>query len=523
MNWYLYSLICGVIGAIIGALTNDIAIRCIFRFLIPRKKAQIAEAVQNVVSRELMAPEKVAVKIRSERVRNSIQNNLRSMLDRFLDSELPSVNSIMSEHPDTIDSISEQLLGVIIEEFTARTENRLFFKKTLQPLVLQELEDILSRQPAELVPALDSVVDTLPERIISFLSSDTCRIRTTSVVLNMLRPALKSPRRLYEILPQNINSDIASLFKSQAPAIAGRIALFLETEENQERIRNKINEALEEYFKRATPEMLKSVNKKLGGVFKINPGSIIRKALGIDKEIENICRTLPDRIRFGRGKDDILNNLENIIEHLIDDFMQYRLKDLCADVDEAKLQDYLSAIYSQLLTPEIVRQTANDLQELVRNSMDRSIISTVDRLKIQIDLDDIADMIVQRLRLSLRSKTFLNIASKRLGEAIDKLRNRKIGSLASHIPDKSRQRLVFIAGDIVSETITSRIEDFSNESGIWDIITESIENYDNREIEGLVRKIANRELQWVTYLGGLIGFVIGALQGLVILWFSGFE
>lgn len=523
MNGYLYLLLCGVIGAVIGALTNDIAIRCIFRFLIPRKKAQMAEAIKNVVSHELMSPEKVALKIRSERVRYAIQTNLRVLLDRFLDSELPSINTLLSDHPDTLDSMSEQVLGVMIEELTAKTEDRLFFKTSLQPLIAQEVEEMVARRPAEIVPALDAVVDTIPGRISKFLCSEGCRIRATAVALNILTPVLSSPRRLYEVVPEHIQRDIMALFKGQAPAITERIARFLESEENQAKIRSKINDAMEEYFEKATPDMLKSINRKLGGMFRINPGGIIRKALGIDKEIENICRSLPHKIRYGRDKDDILNHIEKIMAHFIDDLLQCRVKDIAENLDGEKLQSYLSVLYDQLITPEFAVQTGNDIQALARDAMNRSIQCTIDGLQMALDLEQITDTMVERLRTALRSKTFLDTARKRLSEAVNRLRDRKIGSLGRHLPDKSRQKLVFIAGDIVSETMTSRLEDFTKESGIWDIITESIQTYDNREIEGLVRKVANRELKWVTYLGGLIGFVIGILQGLFILRLGGFE
>ena len=59
------ALIQGGVGFAIGAGTNDLAIRWIFHTVFAKKKREIAQAVQRVVSSELMTPEKVAAYARS--------------------------------------------------------------------------------------------------------------------------------------------------------------------------------------------------------------------------------------------------------------------------------------------------------------------------------------------------------------------------------------------------------------------------------------------------------------------------
>ena len=61
--------------------------------------------------------------------------------------------------------------------------------------------------------------------------------------------------------------------------------------------------------------------------------------------------------------------------------------------------------------------------------------------------------------------------------------------------------------------VESRLEEFTQTSGIWDTVSESINSYDEREVERLIRKLANRELRVVILLGFVIGLVVGGLQG----------
>jgi len=52
---------------------------------------------------------------------------------------------------------------------------------------------------------------------------------------------------------------------------------------------------------------------------------------------------------------------------------------------------------------------------------------------------------------------------------------------------------------------------------IWDIISESIIVYDDKKMEAIARSVANRELRWVTILGGVIGLAVGIAQGVLLL------
>ncbi|MCC8165305.1 MAG: DUF445 family protein [Planctomycetes bacterium] len=53
---------------------------------------------------------------------------------------------------------------------------------------------------------------------------------------------------------------------------------------------------------------------------------------------------------------------------------------------------------------------------------------------------------------------------------------------------------------------------------MWDIITTSIENYDDKQIADLVQTLARSELRWVTVLGGVIGAVVGIFQTVLQGW-----
>lgn len=71
----------GAVGFAIGAGTNDLAIRWLFATVFTKKKKNIAESVQEVVSKELMSSEKIIAKLSDPAVREAVERNVRAELD----------------------------------------------------------------------------------------------------------------------------------------------------------------------------------------------------------------------------------------------------------------------------------------------------------------------------------------------------------------------------------------------------------------------------------------------------------
>ena len=66
------------------------------------------------------------------------------------------------------------------------------------------------------------------------------------------------------------------------------------------------------------------------------------------------------------------------------------------------------------------------------------------------------------------------------------------------------------------DTVRERLSGFAEQTGIWDIVGGSINQFDNRELEAPIRRLANRELWAVTSLGGAPGAMVGVVQTLIL-------
>lgn len=73
-------------------------------------------------------------------------------------------------------------------------------------------------------------------------------------------------------------------------------------------------------------------------------------------------------------------------------------------------------------------------------------------------------------------------------------------------------------GDELIDEITERmIHKATNNIKIASIVEENINEFDLEKIEEIIIELAKTELKHIEYLGGVIGFLIGIIQGLIIL------
>ncbi|MBB6454654.1 uncharacterized membrane protein YheB (UPF0754 family) [Salirhabdus euzebyi] len=72
----------------------------------------------------------------------------------------------------------------------------------------------------------------------------------------------------------------------------------------------------------------------------------------------------------------------------------------------------------------------------------------------------------------------------------------------------------------IQSYLTEKIEVFMHRLNLQDIVKEEVENFDVKRLESMVLGISKRELKMITYLGAVLGGVIGFVQGLVVLLIS---
>ena len=98
----------------------------------------------------------------------------------------------------------------------------------------------------------------------------------------------------------------------------------------------------------------------------------------------------------------------------------------------------------------------------------------------------------------------------------DKLEGRSIGD-ALGIVDASRMKLAAALAQAVTKALSSQAERLVEALDIKSMVVDKLNSLKMIEVEKLILKVVNDELNWITILGGVLGGLIGIMQSLLSL------
>lgn len=166
--FWIQLLILACIGALIGWLTNIIAIKLIFRplkpinipvfnikiqGLIPKRRNEIAVSVGKIVEEELVSAEEIIDKFIEQNNRKELISNIKNKINKLVNKNMPSFipfifkDKIIEFVNDIIDKEAEKIVIEITEEVIHKATNKVKLSEIIEEKInnfeLEKLEKII--------------------------------------------------------------------------------------------------------------------------------------------------------------------------------------------------------------------------------------------------------------------------------------------------------------------------------------------------------------------------------------------
>ena len=131
-----------------------------------------------------------------------------------------------------------------------------------------------------------------------------------------------------------------------------------------------------------------------------------------------------------------------------------------------------------------------------------------------LSLDDIIEKAlekqeVEKIKTILKVKIKSAVKDKLPGIIPDMFKNMILSYIDEFIDDNGEE--------VLKDLSDSLINNIKESVSISKLVEEKINSYDMVKLEEIVTSIANKELKHIEILGGILGFMIGLLQGLLVI------
>lgn len=490
-------IIGALIGAVIGYITNWLAIKMLFRpreakyifgmklpftpGLIPKEKSRIANKVGETVGTHLLNSDSLSKALKDDKIKAKFNEVAKEKINQVINSNSTleeSLKNTLGENyyalkGNMIDNIAKTILESIQEEE---------FKNKVKFYIVDSIKERLNKNPEKIIDFINS--NKFREVIINTLEEEKTRDIIGKALLKEVKTLGKEDLTIEEVIPENIKPYIEEYVKSQKDTLVDIIKNLLRDDEVSHKIKSAINDNI--------PSIVSMFLS--GDVIYGKLVSLVDKSLSEEENKEYICDAA---LAF------------------VHESMKKKVSDVINNVGEEKLQ-----VISDALGDKISKKlnTAENIDSIIRklNCKISSFNSYEEIIKVlfndyeNILIDNIDSMISQIVNNNQLSGEISKIIEK----VFDKFLQNSLNDICYN-KQNLENSIMSILDNLYNDFVENKSAKVLEIVDISSIVEEQINAFEVDYAEEIIIGIANKELKAITWLGALLGGILGILSPLL--------
>lgn len=522
---YLPWLIPPLLGALIGYVTNYIAIRMLFRPLrpwrflglripltpgiIPAKRGELAGKMGEMVGDHLLTADDVGRAFAKDSVQRELRLAVTDKLGYFLDRELGPLETLL---PDRFRKRFRELVALLRGKLVKLVFDYLQsdpFEQKLHAYLQRQGDQLLSRDLASfLTPQrYRDLQHHLDGKLSSFFQSPKMADMVGSYVDRKTEKLLANERPLRELLPADLLELILSQLEKELPPLLEKFGGMLYDPGFRARLVKKGKKAIDSFL------------DSLGGLAGLLSGFIDLNKL-YDK-IPDFLDKAGDEIAGWLKEAQTQQQLARMLRERIDGLLDRSLASYLERMPYEKVSGLRQFVRSRVVETVRSRKTIDTALILSDGAIDRLKDRSFDHLLRAV----LPDGGLERSREQLADKLLEVIRSPQARVALETILleqseewiyRKPLGLLSARLPNDLRQELEGGLCQLVEELLKKEAPRLVETLNVRRMVEEKVNSLDLLQVEGLLMGIMKEQFKYINLFGALLGFLIGMVNLLVL-------
>ena len=490
-------IIGALIGAVIGYITNWLAIKMLFRpreakyifgmklpftpGLIPKEKSRIANKVGETVGTHLLNSDSLSKALKDDKIKAKFNEVAKEKINQIINSNSTLEESLKNTLGKNYYALKENMINNITKTILESIKEE-EFKNKVKFYIVDSIKEGLNKRPEKIIDFINS--NKFREVIINTLEEEKTRDIIGKALLKEVKTLGKEDLTIEEVIPENIKPYIEEYVKSQKDTLVDIIKNLLRDDEVSYKIKSAINDNI--------PSIVSMFLS--GDVIYGKLVSLVDKSLSEEENKEYICDAALAFVHESMKKkvSDVINTvgekkLEVISDTLGDKISKKLNTEENIDSIISKLNCKISSFNSY---EEIIKVLFNDYENILIDNIDSMISQIVNNNQLSGEISKIIEKVFDKFLQNSLSDICYNKQNleNSIMSILDNLYN-------DFVENKSAKVLEIV--DISS------------------IVEEQINAFEVDYAEEIIIGIANKELKAITWLGALLGGILGILSPLL--------
>ena len=490
-------IIGALIGAVIGYITNWLAIKMLFRpreakyifgmklpftpGLIPKEKSRIANKVGETVGTHLLNSDSLSKALKDDKIKAKFNEVAKEKINQVINSNSTleeSLKNTLGENyyalkGNMIDNIAKTILESIQEEE---------FKNKVKFYIVDSIKERLNKEPEKIIDFIKS--NKFREVIINTLGEEKTRDIIGKALLKEVKTLGKEDLTIEEVIPENIKPYIEEYVKSQKDTLVDIIKNLLRDDEVSHKIKSAINDNI--------PSIVSMFLS--GDVIYGKLVSLVDKSLSEEENKEYICDAALAFVHESMKKkvSDVINTVGEeklqVISDALGDKISKKLNtEENIDSIISKLNCKISSFNSY---EEIIKVLFNDYENILIDNIDSMISQIVNNNQLSGEI------------------------SKIIEKLFDKFLQNSLNDICYN-KQNLENSIMSILDNLYNDFVENKSAKVLEIVDISSIVEEQINAFEVDYAEEIIIGIANKELKAITWLGALLGGILGILSPLL--------
>ena len=499
-------IIGSLVGAIIGYITNWLAIKMLFRphkeirignfkvpftpGLIPKEKSRIAKSVGETIGKHLLTQETIINSLCSETMNGQldfwVQNKISSIAqsDSTVESELKALlgNEYSNLLQHTSSKVSKSLIDFINEEpvklgIASYINEKIVLELSVSPKFISESG------------LYNSIKSKFINMAIEYKDSESFSLEIQNILEEKIYSLKDSNKTFQEIMPEGVLSNVKVFTYGKRYDIAMAIKTLLHEEKNRRKLREILDKTL-----------AANLNPMISMFIK--PDSIFEKVVvGINNYLDD-----------DNNHNDIALTVNDIIDKLLNNSISSVISELPKEGLDASIKSLINLATGKIIDERFIHETLHKLESKFNEfeSIEGLLESSGFDYKASIEsfLKKHIDSISESDAIKTKIEEVVPIL-------INKLLNVEMKSIFNEDKDKISQSISKIVRDLYNKFIENKAADVIEVLDVSKIVEDEINKFEVSFAEEIILGIAHKELSAITWLGALLGAIMGLLSPII--------
>lgn len=490
-------IIGALIGAVIGYITNWLAIKMLFRpreakyifgmklpftpGLIPKEKSRIANKVGETVGTHLLNSDSLSKALKDDKIKAKFNEVAKEKINQVINSNSTLEDSLKNTLGENYYALKENMINNIAKTILESIKEE-EFKNKVKFYIVDSIKEGLNKKPKKIIDFINS--NKFREVIINTLEEEKTRDIIGKALLKEVKTLGKEDLTIEEVIPENIKPYIEEYVKSQKDTLVDIIKNLLRDDEVSHKIKSAINDNI--------PSIVSMFLS--GDVIYGKLVSLVDKSLNEEENKEYICDAALAFVHESMKKkvSDVINTvgeekLEVISDALGDKISKKLNTEENIDSIISKLNCKISSFSSY---EEIIKVLFNDYENILIDNIDSMISRIVNNNQLYGEI------------------------SKIIEKVFDKFLQNSLNDICYN-KQNLENSIMSILDNLYNDFVENKSAKVLEIVDISSIVEEQINAFEVDYAEEIIIGIANKELKAITWLGALLGGILGILSPLL--------